>query len=92
LSTNNYGLREAVAELEPAALTDVAPFECCASTAPAALAEAELPRVSAPAPPVPARLIEEAGFCAAADADGAGAAPELLAGGVAGVRVPCVCA
>ena len=99
MSTNNYGLCDAVAEPEPAALTEVAPFECCASTAPAALAEAEFRRVSALAPPLPARLIEEVGFCAAVFADGAGAAPGLLAGTAPGllagggvcVRVLCAC-
>ena len=83
----------AVADTAPAASTDVAPFECCASTAPAALAEAELPPVLAPAPPVPARLAEEIGFCAPADADEAGAAPALLAGGASAnclARPTCV--
>jgi hypothetical protein len=55
-------LRDAVAEVEPAASTEVVPFECCASTAPKPLAFAELPRVAALALPAPMRLAEEVGF------------------------------
>jgi len=62
-----YGLRLAVAEPSPAALTDVATFECCASTAPKPFADVVPPPVMAPALPPPARLVA-AGFCGAADA------------------------
>jgi len=73
-------LRDAVAEVEPAASTEVVPFECCASTAPKPLADAELPPVMAPTLPAPARLAEEVGFCAVADADGDAVAAGLVLG------------
>jgi hypothetical protein len=61
-------LRLAVAEPSPAALTDVAPFECCASTAPKPFADVVPRLVVAPALPAPVRLVAGAGFCGAADA------------------------
>jgi hypothetical protein len=55
-------LRDAVAEVEPAASTEVVPFECCASTAPKPFADVELPPVTALTLPAPVRLAEEVGF------------------------------
>jgi len=73
-------LRDAVAEVEPAASTEVVPFECCASTAPKPFADVELPPLMALTLPAPARLAEEAGFCAAADTDGEAVAAGLVFG------------
>ena len=80
MRSNYWGLRDAVADPVPLALSDVAPFECCTSAAPPALAEAELPPVVAPAAPAPVRPIDDAGFGAALEAVGAAVAPALLAG------------
>jgi hypothetical protein len=83
LRSDYWGLRDAVADPAPLALSDVAPFECCTSAAPPALAEAEFPPVAALAAPAPVRPIDDAGFGAAAlEAVGAAVAPALLAGGV----------
>jgi hypothetical protein len=82
LRSNYWGLRDAVADPAPPALSDVAAFECCTSAAPPALAEAELPPVVAPVAPAPVRPIDDAGFGAAAlEAAGAAVTPALLAAG-----------
>ena len=47
-------------------MTEVAPFECCASAAPKPFADVVPPPVMALAPPAPVRLLEAIGFCAAA--------------------------
>jgi hypothetical protein len=70
LRSDHYGLRDAVAEVEPAAFTEVVPFECCASTAPKPFTDVVPPPVAALAVPAPVRLAAEVGFCTAADTAG----------------------
>ena len=70
-SKDYCGLRDAAAEAAPATSTEVPLVECSTSTDPAPFAATEPLLAVAFTPPVPVRLVEEADFCAAAEAPAA---------------------